>query len=97
MLNVISVNTTQSSLEHFSTVRTTTSPATTIAQENSLNKEMSQSNTPFEQFATEATGFGGIILEEKRTKDDKMFLLLYGGINDMDNDQEIGEIIGHRR
>jgi len=82
-----------------STRRTTTStttprtPATTIATESSLFSELTLPTTPFNHFTTEAN----LIVPTKKRREDNMFMLLTGGIDDLKNDQETGEIIGKRR
>ena len=85
-------------LGSISTTRTTTTttisitPDTTIARED-LYPKLTLPTTPFDHFTTEDT----LIVTQKKRKDDNMFMLLTGGINDLKNDQEIGEIIGNRR
>ena len=77
------------------TISTTTprTPATTIATESSLFSELTLPTTPFNHFTTEAN----LIVPTKKRREDNMFMLLTGGIDDLKNDQETGEIIGKRR
>lgn len=85
--------------ESLSTRRTTTTtttqrtPDTTIAREETVFPELTLPTTPFNHFTTEEN----LIIPSKKRKEDNMFMLLTGGINNMKNDQEIGEIIGKRR
>eukprot|EP00092_Neocalanus_flemingeri_P010888 GFUD01011727.1.p1 GENE.GFUD01011727.1~~GFUD01011727.1.p1 ORF type:complete len:681 (+),score=117.32 GFUD01011727.1:354-2396(+) len=78
--------------EPMTTSSTTT--ATTIAVEERSYPTLALPTTPFEQFTTQETL---IVTQKKKQKDDNMLMLLTGGISNLKNDQEIGEIIGKRR
>ena len=73
-------------------INTSTTEFTTFKEDISY-QEITMLTTPFIHVPTEES----LILTGRKRKDDKMLMLLTGGIHNMNTDQEIGEIIGNRK